>query len=74
MISEAARTKYDILEAEGVRIARRSADIAILVDCESGDREAVGSHMLLAASRIPTSPASTDRCRNRQARLYRGRR
>jgi pyruvate/2-oxoglutarate dehydrogenase complex dihydrolipoamide dehydrogenase (E3) component len=54
----------DILEAEGIRIrlraecisfARRSADIAAGVDCESGDREVVGSHVLLAVGRRPNT-------------------
>jgi hypothetical protein len=38
-------------EAEGIRTAQRGADIAILVDYEFGDREAVGSHMLLAVGK-----------------------
>jgi pyruvate/2-oxoglutarate dehydrogenase complex dihydrolipoamide dehydrogenase (E3) component len=54
----------DILEAEGIRIrlhaecisfARRGAEIAVGVDCESGDREVVGSHMLLAVGRRPNT-------------------
>jgi pyruvate/2-oxoglutarate dehydrogenase complex dihydrolipoamide dehydrogenase (E3) component len=54
----------DILEAEGIRIrlhaecisfARRGAEIAVGVDCESGDREVVGSHTLLAVGRRPNT-------------------
>ena len=54
----------DILEAEGVHIrlraecisfGRRGADIAIMVDCESGDREVIGSHTLLAVGRRPNT-------------------
>ena len=54
----------DILEAEGIRIrlraecisfARRGADTAIIADCESGDREVIGSHTLLAVGRRPNT-------------------
>jgi pyruvate/2-oxoglutarate dehydrogenase complex dihydrolipoamide dehydrogenase (E3) component len=54
----------DILEGEGIRFrlqaectsfARRSADIAVVVDCKSGDREVVGSHVLLAVGRRPNT-------------------
>jgi pyruvate/2-oxoglutarate dehydrogenase complex dihydrolipoamide dehydrogenase (E3) component len=54
----------NILEAEGIRIrlhaecisfALHSADIAVGVDCESGDREVVGSHVLLAVGRRPNT-------------------
>jgi pyruvate/2-oxoglutarate dehydrogenase complex dihydrolipoamide dehydrogenase (E3) component len=54
----------NILEAEGIRIrlhaecisfAPHSADIAVGVDCESGDREVVGSHVLLAVGRRPNT-------------------
>ena len=54
----------DILEAEGIRIRLRAecisfaqlgADIAVGVDCESGDREVVGSHALLAVGRRPNT-------------------
>jgi pyruvate/2-oxoglutarate dehydrogenase complex dihydrolipoamide dehydrogenase (E3) component len=53
-----------ILEAEGVRIRLRAecisfaqlgADIAVRVDCESGNREVVGSHVLLAVGRRPNT-------------------
>jgi Pyridine nucleotide-disulphide oxidoreductase/Pyridine nucleotide-disulphide oxidoreductase, dimerisation domain len=54
----------DILEAEGIRIrlraecisfAQHGADIAVGVDCESGDQEVVGSHVLLAVGRRPNT-------------------
>ncbi|HXW72128.1 MAG TPA: FAD-containing oxidoreductase [Methylocella sp.] len=54
----------EILEAEGIRIrlraecisfARHGADIAITVDCEAGDREVIGSHVLLAVGRGPNT-------------------
>jgi len=54
----------DILEAEGIRIrlgaecisfARRGANTAIMVDCKSGDREVIGSHVLLAVGRRPNT-------------------
>lgn len=54
----------DILEAEGICIrldaecigfAQRGSDIAITVDCESGNREVVGSHLLLAVGRHPNT-------------------
>lgn len=54
----------DILEAEGIRIrlnaecisfARRGTDTAIIADCESGDREVIGSHTLLAVGRRPNT-------------------
>lgn len=54
----------DILEAEGIHIrlraecisfARRGADTAVMVDCESGDPEVIGSHTLLAVGRRPNT-------------------
>ena len=54
----------DILEAEGIHIrlraecisfARRGADTAVMVECESGDREVIGSHTLLAVGRRPNT-------------------
>ncbi|MGC2223949.1 MAG: FAD-containing oxidoreductase [Methylocella sp.] len=54
----------DILEAEGISIrlgaecisfALRCADIAVGVDCVSGDQEVVGSHVLLAVGRRPNT-------------------
>lgn len=53
-----------ILEAEGIairtgaeciRLASRHPDVAVDLDCESGDREAVGSHVLLAVGRRPNT-------------------
>ena len=61
---EVSAAVKDILEAEGIRIrlraecisfAQRGADIAVGVDCESGDREVVGSHVLLAVGRRPNT-------------------
>jgi pyruvate/2-oxoglutarate dehydrogenase complex dihydrolipoamide dehydrogenase (E3) component len=54
----------DVLEAEGIcvrlnaeciRFAPRGRDIAVMVDCESGDPEVVGSHVLLAVGRRPNT-------------------
>ena len=54
----------DILEAEGIRIrlraecisfARRGADAAVMVECEFGDPEVIGSHTLLAVGRRPNT-------------------
>ncbi len=54
----------DTLETEGIRVrlgaecisfARHGADIAVGMDCESGDREVVGSHVLLAIGRRPNT-------------------
>ena len=61
---EVSAAVQDILEAEGIRIrlkakcisfAQLGADIAVGVDCESGDREVVGSHVLLAVGRRPNT-------------------
>ena len=61
---EVSAAVKDILEAEGIRIrlraecisfAQHGADIAVGVDCESGDREVVGSHVLLAVGRRPNT-------------------
>ena len=61
---EVSAAVQDILEAEGIRIRLRAecisfaqlgADIAVGVDCESGDREVVGSHVLLAVGRRPNT-------------------
>ena len=41
--------------AECIRLASRDADVALEVDCESGDREVVGSHVLLAVGRRPNT-------------------
>jgi pyruvate/2-oxoglutarate dehydrogenase complex dihydrolipoamide dehydrogenase (E3) component len=42
-------------DAECIRLASRDSDIAVEVDCESGDREVVGSHVLLAVGRRPNT-------------------
>jgi len=41
--------------AECIRLSSRHPDIAVEVDCESGDREVVGSHVLLAVGRRPNT-------------------
>jgi pyruvate/2-oxoglutarate dehydrogenase complex dihydrolipoamide dehydrogenase (E3) component len=60
-VSDAVR---DILEGEGIRVRldahclsgeRRGEGVAVMVDCERGDREVVGSHLLLAAGRRPNT-------------------
>ncbi|HKE17126.1 MAG TPA: FAD-containing oxidoreductase [Kofleriaceae bacterium] len=43
------------LAAECIRFEPRGQDIAVGVDCESGDREVVGSHVLLAVGRRPNT-------------------
>ena len=60
-VSDAIR---EILEAEGVSVrcdaecisfASRGADVAVGVNCTSGDPEVVGSHVLLAVGRRPNT-------------------
>ena len=60
-VSEAVK---DILEAEGIDIRleaeciaaeARGSEIAVSLDCEEGDREVVGSHLLLAVGRRPNT-------------------
>jgi pyruvate/2-oxoglutarate dehydrogenase complex dihydrolipoamide dehydrogenase (E3) component len=60
-VSDAIR---EILEAEGIAIrcdaecinfARRGADIAVGVNCTTGDPEVVGSHVLVAVGRRPNT-------------------
>ena len=55
---------HSVLEGEGIdfrtaatciRLSPRHPDIAVEVDCESGDREIVGSHVLLAVGRRPNT-------------------
>ena len=43
------------LEAECIRVERRGGSIAIGVDCEAGEPEVVGSHLLLAVGRVPNT-------------------
>jgi pyruvate/2-oxoglutarate dehydrogenase complex dihydrolipoamide dehydrogenase (E3) component len=60
-VSDAIRT---ILEAEGIEIRlsaecialeKRGAKVAVNVDCSSGDRTVLGSHVLLAVGRVPNT-------------------
>jgi pyruvate/2-oxoglutarate dehydrogenase complex dihydrolipoamide dehydrogenase (E3) component len=60
-VSDAVRA---ILEAEGIRFRldatclsgeKRGDHVAVQVDCASGDREVVGSHLLLAVGRRPNT-------------------
>jgi pyruvate/2-oxoglutarate dehydrogenase complex dihydrolipoamide dehydrogenase (E3) component len=60
-ISEAIRK---ILESEGINIRlsaecialeRRGEKVAVNVDCSSGDKTVVGSHVLLAVGRVPNT-------------------
>ncbi len=60
-VSDAIR---EILEAEGIairldaeciRFARRDAEIAVGVNCASGEPEVLGSHVLLAVGRRPNT-------------------
>ena len=60
-VSDAVR---EIVEREGVRVRlnakcigfrRDGNDIAVGVDCEQGDREVLGSHVLLAVGRRPNT-------------------
>ncbi len=41
--------------AECIHLSSRPPDVALGVDCESGDREVVGSHVLLAVGRRPNT-------------------
>ena len=60
-VSEAVR---EILENEGIQVRlnaqcigaeKRGDQVVINLDCESGGREVVGSHLLLAVGRIPNT-------------------
>src|SRR5881397_2402827 len=60
-VSEAVRT---ILEAEGIKtrlsaeciaLEKRGDKVAVGVDCTSGDKIVVGSHVLLAVGRVPNT-------------------
>src|SRR5437016_9670136 len=60
-VSEAVRT---ILEAEGIKtrlsaeciaLEKRGDRVAVGVDCTSGDKIVVGSHVLLAVGRVPNT-------------------
>ena len=61
---EVSATVLEILQAEGVqfrlaaeciRFEPRGADVCVDVDCEIGDREVIGSHVLLAVGRRPNT-------------------
>lgn len=61
---DVSATVKDILEAEGVGVrlnaeciafAPRGSDIVVNMECESGGREIVGSHALLAVGRRPNT-------------------
>jgi pyruvate/2-oxoglutarate dehydrogenase complex dihydrolipoamide dehydrogenase (E3) component len=43
------------MRAECIRLASRHPDIVLELDCESGDREIAGSHVLLAVGRRPNT-------------------
>ena len=60
-VSEAVR---EILENEGIQVRlnaqcigaeKRGDQVAIQLDCESGGREVIGSHLLLAVGRVPNT-------------------
>src|SRR6266550_4264671 len=60
-VSEAVKK---ILETEGINIRlsaeciameRRGAKVAVKVDCSSGDKTVLGSHLLLAVGRVPNT-------------------
>jgi pyruvate/2-oxoglutarate dehydrogenase complex dihydrolipoamide dehydrogenase (E3) component len=60
-VSEAIQT---ILESEGIKLRlsaecialeRRGAKVAVNVDCSSGEKTVVGSHVLLAVGRVPNT-------------------
>jgi pyruvate/2-oxoglutarate dehydrogenase complex dihydrolipoamide dehydrogenase (E3) component len=60
-VSDAIR---EILEAEGIRVRldagclsgeKKGEDVTVAIDCEQGDREVVGSHLLLAVGRRPNT-------------------
>ena len=60
-VSQAVR---DILEAEGIKIrlnakcislAKRDAGVAVILTCDEGSPEVVGSHVLLAVGRTPNT-------------------
>ncbi len=50
--SEGVETR---LNAECIRVERRGGRVAVGVDCEVGDREVSGSHLLLAVGRSPNT-------------------
>ncbi|HXV78486.1 MAG TPA: FAD-dependent oxidoreductase, partial [Candidatus Binatia bacterium] len=60
-ISEAIRTILENegikirLNAECIRLEKRGDKLAVHVDCSSGDKIVVGSHVLLAVGRVPNT-------------------
>jgi pyruvate/2-oxoglutarate dehydrogenase complex dihydrolipoamide dehydrogenase (E3) component len=43
------------LNAECMTVKKRADRVVVALDCESGDREAEGSHLLLAVGRVPNT-------------------
>lgn len=43
------------LSAECMTVEKRSDGVAVKLDCASGDRDVIGSHLLLAVGRIPNT-------------------
>ena len=60
-VSEAVRTILEAediktrLSAECIALEKRSDKVAVGVDCTSGDKIVVGSHVLLAVGRVPNT-------------------
>jgi pyruvate/2-oxoglutarate dehydrogenase complex dihydrolipoamide dehydrogenase (E3) component len=60
-VSEAIRTIFEAegikmrLSAECIALERRGDKVAVGVDCTSGDKIVVGSHVLLAVGRVPNT-------------------
>jgi len=60
-VSEAVRTIIENdginirLSAECIAMERRGAKVAVNVDCSSGDKTVLGSHLLLAVGRVPNT-------------------
>ncbi|PWT89779.1 MAG: FAD-containing oxidoreductase, partial [Acidobacteria bacterium] len=61
---DTSKTILEILEKEGISIRlnakciqaeKKDGKISVKLDCESGDREVTGSHLLLAIGRIPNT-------------------
>jgi len=61
---DVSETVKEILENEGINIRlnakcismeKRGDKVAVQVDCDSGDREVIGSHLLLAVGRKPNT-------------------
>ena len=60
-VSEAVREMLEVeginirLDAECITLERKGNDVVVGVDCEAGDRQVVGSHVLLAVGRRPNT-------------------